>query len=1178
SESRVIVIDTITPFLVINRTELNLTILRNDSGLLINISVNDTNRNNTGVLVQGNGSSPVNVSFTLIAGSTYQVNTTPGAMGCNIDSNCTLRFFGRDLALNTNATETLSIGVDNTNPAVSGAITNVSIVRNASSLSVNVTVTDGYSISTVLVGNNSNVSMTSVGGNVFQTNTTSTALGCPANSNCTLTFYANDTANNRNQTATLITLLVDNTNPALSVTFPTSNTGLSLSRINITGTASDINNGTGDATANVTVNDSAVFGANVGSYGSWNFSNISIVDGAYSVNVTVTDAANNSNTTTVSFTIDDIPPSAVTTTSPSPANSTNVTRNYITVNATFTDANPSWCIVEFGNSTGTVNLTNTTGATSCLVNVTGQSVGSFNYTVIVNDTAGAYNRSGMLFGAFRPDIEVTGIAFATDSLSNHALAGSNMTVNVTILVNSSFDVNATLINLTLFWDGTLAASASNTSALSAGSLQNVTFPVINSSAFVISGNRTIIVTADYNNNATEANETNNNLTRYLVIGYNVNVTAVSNQTIVPNSTVTINITANFSNGDPVTDLNSSNITVIELYGGVNSSRSITAFNGGGSSIGSYAFNLTVQSVNSTGDAQFGINNITVEVENASFAGNATTSYNITAPRLVLSFGNVDTALDLASDTTDDFSVSLLNAGNAGLSDVWINITTSSGGVTFSVSRCGPITAAAGTTNSTACSSVVTYTTEGTKSIVASANGTYASFLFNDTETSSSVSITNSQDNSTSSGGSNTGGGGSNTLTCSTDANCPSTQICANSVCATLVCPSGQNVENHQCVSTASDVVISAFEPDIDVVLGDSVIAHVSVKNQGTDTATANLRVDIDVNYSINPASCNLLVDQECTFDVSLATDNGTAIGEHQGTLEVFTTSDPTLKSTESFVLNVLPSAEKEAEINQTLGNLESQFNAILGDFNSLVSSGGASEENRTRMELLINETQSTISQIEDAIMSGDFVTANTLLADLQLKISRLRSDLEQIRGGGGFNIGFWVMIGVIVAGVVGFLVYMMLPPKDVRKPSILHRPGMMPPQPPGPAGMKPGTQVIPAPPQPAKLAGQRFIRAPNIQSEMAYRKSAELFYREAPRLQPKEQAYKAATPLRLPVSRQGERDYIEIRPPLETRAPEVPPGPPAVGAAGRLDFLKNITKIFKRKPKEAYAGGNNPST
>ncbi|MBI4020205.1 MAG: hypothetical protein HY367_02650, partial [Candidatus Aenigmarchaeota archaeon] len=168
SESRVIVIDTITPFLVINRTELNLTILRNDSGLLINISVNDTNRNNTGVLAQGNGTTPSNVSFTIISGSFYQVNTTPGAMGCNIDSNCTIRFFGRDLALNTNATETLSIGVDNTNPAVSGAITNVSIVRNASSVRVNVTVTDGYSISTVLVGNNSNVTMASVGGNVFQ--------------------------------------------------------------------------------------------------------------------------------------------------------------------------------------------------------------------------------------------------------------------------------------------------------------------------------------------------------------------------------------------------------------------------------------------------------------------------------------------------------------------------------------------------------------------------------------------------------------------------------------------------------------------------------------------------------------------------------------------------------------------------------------------------------------------------------------------------------------------------------------------------------------------------------------------------------------------------------------------------------------------------------------------------
>ncbi|MBI4176412.1 MAG: hypothetical protein HY518_04350, partial [Candidatus Aenigmarchaeota archaeon] len=938
--------------------------------------------------------------------------------------------------------------------------------------------------------------------------------------------------------SSVVTFTIDDTNPA--VTGLTINDSDNATRndvfLNITAVVTDANlNNSAVAVGNTTMKAMGLLSGNLFS----NISNLSDLgcasDGQCTLRVSANDTLGNSNSTTsLIVTVDNTVPSAITTVSPTPANSTNTSYNFLYVNISFTETNPSGCIVEFGNSTGTVNLSNSTSTTNCIVNITGQSVGTFNYTVIVNDSVGNQNRTGKFFGEFRPDIQVTAIGFNTTDPANHASAGSNITVNATVLVNGSFDAAAP-INLTLSLDGTLAASSLNTTNLTAGSSQTVVFPQITEDSLIINGNHTLLVSADTDRNVSEANEGNNNFNRSIFIGYNLSVLSVSNTTVLPNQAIVINVSVNFSNGDPVSTLNSSSFSLTDLYLGASTSGSISAFDGTANATGRYSFNYTVPTLNSSSQAQFGIHNITIVATNGTFSGNSTSGYNITAPHITVSFSGLTSSIDLDVTATDLFTVSVANNGNVFAYDVWINLSPSTD-VSLDVTRCGPIASLApGATNSTECSATATYTAEETETITANANGTANGFTYKGSK-SSSVSVTD-----TSGSGGTSSGGGSGTTTCSSDASCASTQICVNSKCSTLICTSGTHPENHVCVPTASNVVIGQFDSSIEGVLGNPVTTQVKVKNEGTDTATGNLVVVIDVAQSVSPSTCNLLAGSECTFYVTFTTENSTRIGNHSGTLEAFASSDTSAKDIESFILTVIPTQEKEDEITSTFQNITAVISGLVGEFNSIKSSS----QNSSDVEQLINTTNSLISEIQAAISAGDFVTADARLSDLVVYANRLRAGIVQLKAEGSegaFNLGFWIMVGVIVAGVVGFLVYMLLPPKEIKTQQPAPR-QPLPERPPAPPMRLPVRQRgIPG--LPPILSGQRAVRTPPYAAQdMGMKKSAELFYRKP------EGPFKIAPPpMRLPPMPQAR--------PLQ---PEQPlPAPPK--PAEKKGFIKKLLR------------------
>jgi hypothetical protein len=107
-----------------------------------------------------------------------------------------------------------------------------------------------------------------------------------------LALCANDTGGG--MACETVYFTVDLTPPSVSVTFPQNNGQYDLTWINVTGTAEDAN------PDSIWTNDS-IFGQNVGTFQSWNFTNNSMKRGPYSVTIYANDSAGNVNSTQLSF-------------------------------------------------------------------------------------------------------------------------------------------------------------------------------------------------------------------------------------------------------------------------------------------------------------------------------------------------------------------------------------------------------------------------------------------------------------------------------------------------------------------------------------------------------------------------------------------------------------------------------------------------------------------------------------------------------------------------------------------------------------------------------------------------------------------------------------------------------------------------------------------------------------
>ena len=245
------------------------------------------------------------VSMTNVTAIVWRASTNASALGCS-EGSCTVTYIATDAAGNINNTANYTFTVDDTKPAVSGAIMTGGIinltnnkVRENDSITVNVTVTDANNISSVEVNNQT---MTNSTATVYTYTGNVSALGCSSDGGCTLTFEAIDIAGNLNSSTTL-QITVDDLAPLVNVVtiaddYVQNNTAVFIT-VNVTDNHTSIYNVTAEGTSLVLQGD-----------GLWN-GTINLLDLATNaVDVVVTDIVGNERTdSTTTYTVDDVAPS-----------------------------------------------------------------------------------------------------------------------------------------------------------------------------------------------------------------------------------------------------------------------------------------------------------------------------------------------------------------------------------------------------------------------------------------------------------------------------------------------------------------------------------------------------------------------------------------------------------------------------------------------------------------------------------------------------------------------------------------------------------------------------------------------------------------------------------------------------------------------------------------------------
>ncbi|MFH1443614.1 MAG: right-handed parallel beta-helix repeat-containing protein, partial [Candidatus Micrarchaeota archaeon] len=355
----------------------------------------------------------------------------------------------------TNGTTFTAI-VDTTSPSniVTAAPTLPSgSYTDSNSVYVGITFTETNPSNCWLRFDSTNYSMTRSGNTCYRTQT-SVSEGSHS-----YTVWVNDTVGHIATNALTYTVIVDTIDPSSIKTVPPTLANGSLSAnnwafVNMTFTETNpYNCWTAFTNATGTYN---LFMTRVGTNCYLNITGQS--DGDKTYRIWANDSAGNSaqNGTLFAISLDANPPSDITTVPPTLANDSFTNNNWLFVNITFTEANPSLCWLTYNNGS-LYNYSMTRVGTNCYLNLTDQPESTWNYTVWVNDTSGGIGTNGTLFWATLDASPPSNLKTVSPTLANNSF-----TLNNWVEVNFTFtEFNPSIC--WLYWNNGSAYNISTTS-------------------------------------------------------------------------------------------------------------------------------------------------------------------------------------------------------------------------------------------------------------------------------------------------------------------------------------------------------------------------------------------------------------------------------------------------------------------------------------------------------------------------------------------------------------------------------------------------------------------------------------------------------------------------------------------------------------------------------------------
>ncbi|MBN1157512.1 PGF-pre-PGF domain-containing protein [Candidatus Woesearchaeota archaeon] len=365
-----ITVDDTAPAILNPTTNVSSNLTKSTWNLNFTVTATDTNI----YQVQLNGT-----PMTQGGSNVYDSTNRTAQLGCTGDGSCIYTLTAVDIAGNTNTT-TILITVDDVAPSVTNPTTNATnnMTRSTDNINISVTVTETNTISSVYVNT---TEMT--GSSLYSVIATiSDWATCTGETTCVIHFTANDTLGNLNDTMTLA-VTVDDYAPRISLP----NTNLTLSG-NVTTSTANVNFTLTVVDANintVTLNGTQMI---QGSNNIWSTTNQTqgwgCTSGSCDLTFTAADSLGNTNTTTITLTIDDGGPTTSFGTATTSAGNQSVSWIYANVSAT--DDNLDRITIYLYNSTPALINTTTSTTSPVTFNVSGLSDGTYYLNASANDT------------------------------------------------------------------------------------------------------------------------------------------------------------------------------------------------------------------------------------------------------------------------------------------------------------------------------------------------------------------------------------------------------------------------------------------------------------------------------------------------------------------------------------------------------------------------------------------------------------------------------------------------------------------------------------------------------------------------------------------------------------------------------------------------------------------------